>query len=201
MRRPLLLYVENNTNPEEVKFSPLLQSVTLDVADLHIVDNRRLTEIALKKYKFDGAILSGSSENLSQHIDREILTMNSLVMNGLDVPVLGVCFGMQIMAIVYGGTVSRLSTRSIGIRVVKTIQSKLFDGQAIKARHSHGDAVQMLPPHFECVGITDGTIVAFENSRLLRFGVQFHPEANPMNREIIGRFIKVCKQASADSRS
>jgi len=101
----------------------------------------------------------------------------------LGLPVLGICYGMQLMAHQLGGTVRSSSLREYG-RVDLTLTeqgcaSPFFAGLEKKQRiwMSHGDQITALPPGFHVTGQTaNSPVAAMENSARALYGVQFHPE-------------------------
>jgi len=101
----------------------------------------------------------------------------------LGVPVLGICYGEQTMCAQLGGRVSPSDHREFGRAFLDvTADCKLFDGLWKKGQReqvwmSHGDRVDVLPPGFKVVGISDGAPFAAIADDTRRFyGVQFHPE-------------------------
>jgi GMP synthase (glutamine-hydrolysing) len=97
------------------------------------------------------------------------------------VPVLGICYGFQAMALALGGDVAYTGLREYG-RTVATVQpdgSVLFDGQGAEQSvwMSHGDAVQSAPSGFRVTGRSAGSpVAAFEDDERQLYGVQWHPE-------------------------
>lgn len=126
----------------------------------------------------------------------------------LNVPVLGICFGMQAMAQAFNGNVKAASKRQFGYAELKIEQSdsKLFEGleteypdkalKSIQVWMSHGDQVLGLPSGFKALGRSDNApIAAMENPKQALYGVQFHPEVThtPQGRTILNNFIfKIC---------
>jgi GMP synthase (glutamine-hydrolysing) len=98
----------------------------------------------------------------------------------LDVPILGICYGMQLMALMLGGEVGAVQIREYGRSDLRVKSHEgLFagtpDGQ--KAWTSHGDAVFSAPEGFSVTAETPSVpIIAFEENEKGRYGVQFHPE-------------------------
>jgi GMP synthase (glutamine-hydrolysing) len=98
----------------------------------------------------------------------------------LDVPILGICYGMQLMALMLGGEVGAVQIREYGSSDLRVKSHEgLFagtpDGQ--KAWTSHGDAVFSAPEGFSVTAETPTVpIIAFEENEKGRYGVQFHPE-------------------------
>lgn len=96
------------------------------------------------------------------------------------VPILGICYGFQVMAQSLGGTVSRTGTREYGHTDAQVkAGSCLFDGTDADqvVWMSHGDAVQAPPAGFEVTASTSETpVAAFEDRGRKLFGLQWHPE-------------------------
>ena len=130
----------------------------------------------IKSMKPRGIILSGGPANITDAdaptVDREIFE--------LGVPVLGVCYGMQLMAHLLGGQVAKAARREYGYaRMDCDTQSALFRGLSAQQDvwMSHGDRIEQLPPGFVGAGQTDGsTLAAMRHGDRPLFGIQFHPE-------------------------
>ncbi|MDQ3591173.1 MAG: glutamine-hydrolyzing GMP synthase [Actinomycetota bacterium] len=98
----------------------------------------------------------------------------------LGVPILGICYGMQLMALMLGGEVGAVQIREYGRSdlIVKSHEG-LFAGtpDEQKAWTSHGDAVFSAPEGFTVTAETPSVpIISFEENEKGRYGVQFHPE-------------------------
>jgi GMP synthase (glutamine-hydrolysing) len=117
------------------------------------------------------------------------------------VPVLGVCYGMQLMAHVLGAEVRRGGRREYGRAEIRpTVQSALFEGfdleETATVWMSHGDHIESPPPGFRVTAASEGNpLAAFEHRSKPIYGVQFHPEVahTPRGRELLANFLfKVC---------
>ena len=121
----------------------------------------------------------------------------------LDVPILGICYGMQTMAAQLGGAVEGSDTSEFGYaQIRRTTADGLFndlsDGedpeghQLLDVWMSHGDKVCQLPPDFECIASTDSCPIAGMAHRDKPwFGIQFHPEVTHtlQGEEIFSHFV------------
>jgi GMP synthase (glutamine-hydrolysing) len=116
---------------------------------------------------------------------------------GLGVPILGICYGVQLTAKLLGGEVVPSSHREYGrAHVTVRARSELFhgfrDGEELAVWMSHGDRVERLPPGFAVIGETPNApaaAIADEERRI--YGVQFHPEVahTPRGGELIANFL------------
>ncbi|MDR0935818.1 MAG: glutamine-hydrolyzing GMP synthase [Oscillospiraceae bacterium] len=127
----------------------------------------RISANSLAYFKPDGIILTGGPNSVyaegSQRFDPEILN--------LGVPVLGICYGMQLIAHYSGGVVKPAEKSEFGVF------DCTYKGNTIKALMSHGDCVTSLPEGFSVTGFTENCpIAAFENPAAKLYGMQFHPE-------------------------
>jgi len=110
-------------------------------------------------------------------------------------PVLGICYGMQLMAYLLKGSVRKGERREYG-RVQLTLlkQNAIFHGlpREMSVWMSHGDVVEVPPSGFSVAAVSPGTPVAamFDEKRRL-FGVQFHPEVQhtPRGKDILENFL------------
>ncbi len=97
-----------------------------------------------------------------------------------DVPILGVCYGMQLMAAILGGELTKSKNREYGQSQITTdTESRLFKGIEKNSRvwMSHGDSIISFPDDFTIIGSTETVkIAAVEQKNGNLYGVQFHPE-------------------------
>jgi GMP synthase (glutamine-hydrolysing) len=94
----------------------------------------------------------------------------------LGVPVLGICYGMQLIGKEMGGRVEPATHREYGSRELDSVKSACLIEGMRRVWMSHGDRILEPPPGFEVTGRTQNTIAAMENTARKVFGVQFHPE-------------------------
>lgn len=141
-----------------------------------------------------GVILSGGPSSVywpgAPQVDARILDGR--------VPVLGICYGMQLMAHQLGGEVGPEGAREYGPATLEVSESvPLFAGLRPQERAwmSHGDSVRRLPSGFHAAARTERLPVAAMTDGGVRFGVQFHPEVKhtPSGTEILRNFVlNVC---------
>jgi len=118
----------------------------------------------------------------------------------LGVPVLGICFGIQLFAHYLGGKVERGNQREYGkgLLTVADNSCELFTGlpPEFQVWNSHGDKLTELPTGFKPVAVTENSkYAAIEHRRLKMFGLQFHPEVvhTPRGKEIVANFVhRIC---------
>lgn len=120
----------------------------------------------------------------------------------LGVPVLGICYGMQLMAVALGGTVARAGSREYGLTPVRMDRAcpLIRDADALNTSWmSHTYQVVSLPEGFAAVASTENCPnAAMENARKSLYGVQFHPEVTHTDNgmKIIRGFLKtICRCA------
>lgn len=98
----------------------------------------------------------------------------------LGIPVLGICYGVQLMAHVLGGKVTTPVTREYGKTATKfDVNSLLFKGLPLEATTwmSHTDYIEIVPEGFKVVAHTDACpCAAMENASKKLYGMQYHPE-------------------------
>lgn len=147
----------------------------------------------LKAYK--GLILSGGPHSVldseSPRVDPEICS--------LGIPILGLCYGHQLLSQMLGGTVRKGGdSREYGIAHLHLKKTDLlFQGVRSPAQiwMSHGDSVDSLAPGFEVIGSTpDCATAAVADSDRKLFGLQFHPEVTdtPQGMTMLENFLRVC---------
>ena len=149
----------------------------------------------IKKYNPIGIIFTGGPNSVydenSPHVDPEIFN--------LGIPVLGICYGAQLMAYTLGGKVESATTREYGKSDIEYFDSKIFENVDKKnvCWMSHTDYVSVAPEGFKIVGKTDTCpVAAMENEKKKFYGVQFHPEVmhTKQGTTILRNFLyNVCK--------
>ncbi len=139
---------------------------------------------------FTGGPSSVYGENAPQ-CDKEILA--------LGIPILGICYGGQLMAHTLGGEVNRAKNREYGKTALKVDQdSKLFKGieQDSICWMSHTDFIESAPAEFKISATTgDCPVAAMENEEKALYAVQFHPEVEhtEKGKEILKNFLyEIC---------
>ena len=122
---------------------------------------------------FTGGPASVYAENAPK-VDEEIFK--------LGIPILGICYGMQLMTYILGGKVERADKREYGVTEVQiNNNSKLFESfnNTNNFLMSHTDFVAELPEGFENIGKTNHCPnAAMQNTEKNFYGIQFHPEVN-----------------------
>ena len=121
----------------------------------------------------------------------------------LDIPILGICYGAQLMAKTLGGEVVRPQKREYGLAELHVKNSPLFEGvsETTSCWMSHTDLIAKVPDGFIITAQTDACpVAAMENASQKRYAVQFHPEVNhtPMGAKMIQNFILNICQCKGD---
>lgn len=153
----------------------------------------------LSKYKDEnikGYILSGGPSSIKDddapRLDKSFFKT--------DIPILGVCYGMQLMADIFGAKLERSESREYGrAKFSAKEHSPLFDGipKLSQVWMSHGDSIKTLPDGFEIIGSTDSLeVAAIANEEDKMYGIQFHAEVHHTEegKNILQNFIfDICK--------
>jgi GMP synthase (glutamine-hydrolysing) len=157
-----------------------------------------LSEERAREFRPMGIVLSGGPESVTAD---ETLVAPDYVFQ-FDVPVLGICYGMQTMAKQLGGEVQGSDKREFGYAKVEvtnnsTLIGDLRDGDNfLDVWMSHGDKVVEVPPGFLATGRSENTeVAAMADEDRKYYGLQFHPEVNHtlQGAGILEKFVKeVC---------
>ena len=150
------------------------------------------SSLAARKPK--GIVLSGGPDSVHQkgapRCDRKLF--------GLGVPVLGICYGMQLLSHVLGGEVKRSGKREYGqARFTPEGSGLLFRGVSSQLRvwMSHGDDIRRVPNGFAVVGSSEtNPIAAIEDRERRFFGMLFHPEVvhSDEGSKVLANFLDAC---------
>ncbi len=155
--------------------------------------NISITELTKSNPK--GIILSGGPssiyENNSPKPDFEIFS--------LGIPILGICYGLQLITFFFGGKVDKAAKREYGrskFRIKK--RNQIFEDipEEFTVWMSHSDRVERIPVGFEILGTTENSISAIFHPIKKTYGLQFHPEVyhTEFGKKILENFVRnVCK--------
>lgn len=139
-----------------------------------------------------GIILSGGPNSV---YEKDAPQVSADFYDKIQSPILGICYGMQLLAKDLNGTVSPSDKREYGHAQLKRLSGKtaLFDNlsEKLDVWMSHGDHVTKLPEGFHTTAMSGEILTAIENPEKQIFAVQFHPEVShtPQGKEILKNFI------------
>ena len=147
----------------------------------------------VREWEPAGIVLSGGPSSV---YDEEVPTATPELLE-LEVPILGICYGMQLIGQLAGGDVERAARREYGRASLEVVRSdRLFEGfeagEKTTVWMSHGDHLTSPPAGFETLARTDSSqVAAFRSLQRPIYGVQFHPEVAHTVRgeEIIENFV------------
>ena len=150
---------------------------------------------AIRAFAPKGIILSGGPKSVYEEgapaIAEELFE--------LGVPVLGICYGMQLMSRHFGGRVVPAGKREFGHAelLAQGQPGPLFEGFFMEGKSpvwmSHGDHVEAVPKGFEVVARTgNAPVCAIQDTARRLYGVQFHPEVNhtPHGQQLLDTFVR-----------
>ena len=163
--------------------SQLTQLIARRVRELgvfsEIISHKKTSIKNIKKQNIGGIILSGGPLNVYQ---KKKFTFNKKILK-LGLPILGICFGHQILSKELGGKVNKSNHREFGLaQINKVSNSKLIKNFFNKKNKnnvwmSHADQVSKMPKNFKIVASSKNSkLTIIENSKDKFYGVQFHPE-------------------------
>ncbi|HEY5534679.1 MAG TPA: glutamine-hydrolyzing GMP synthase [Ignavibacteria bacterium] len=152
-------------------------------------------------YELKGVILSGGPSSVLDK-DSPILSednYNFLIKN--NIPILGICYGLQLLTYLNGGKIHKSNVREYGhtrIKVIKTNSVLLKGtGKTFSVWMSHGDSIDRLPEDFQPTSkSTNNILSSFESTQRKLYGLQFHPEVmhTENGKKILDNYLfNVCK--------
>jgi len=153
----------------------------------------------IRKVNPKGIIFSGGPSSVYEegapHCSPELLN--------LGVPVLGICYGLQLLSYFLGGKVESSARREYGSAQVELIgESRLLAGMPsnFQVWMSHGDHVTEAPAGFNVIARTESALGAVEDKSRQLYGLQFHPEVahTPVGKAILENFVRRICDCQAD---
>ena len=158
--------------------------------------SHKISAVEIRKSRPQGIILSGGPASLSEPgaptCDPDVFE--------LDIPILGICYGMQLLTKQYGGMVGGASEREYGPATV-SVTAEGAEGlfrhapAELKVWASHGDFIREAPPGFDVMGTSpNAPVAAMVDPDRKRYGLLFHPEVvhTDHGSTILENFTHVC---------
>ena len=164
-----------------------------------IISHKKINISKIIKENISGIILSGGPLNV---YDNDKFKFNKKVLK-LEVPVLGICFGHQILTKELGGKVKKSQHREFGLATITKVSNSILTKNFFNKTNtsnvwmSHADQVSKMPKNFKVVASTKNSkLTIIENSKDNFYGVQFHPEVThtPKGKILLHNFLfLICK--------
>jgi len=163
-----------------------------------IISHNKITKKQELEKNVKGLILSGGPLNVYQ--SKKVKFNKNLLF--LKIPVLGICFGHQIISKEMGGKVKQSKSREFGLAKVIKVKNSVLTKNFFSKREnnvwmSHADEVIKLPKNFKVIAKSNNSkLCIIENSNEKLYGIQFHPEVTHTNRGkiILRNFVfNICK--------
>jgi len=150
-----------------------------------IVSHKRIKITQITKDNITGIILSGGPLNVYENdkfkFEKKILK--------LGVPILGICFGHQILSKLLGGKVKKSKHREFGLATINKVSNSILTKNFFNKKNkgdvwmSHADQVSKMPKNFKVIASTKNSkLTIIENIKENFYGVQFHPEVTHTNK-------------------
>jgi GMP synthase (glutamine-hydrolysing) len=148
---------------------------------------------ALEALKPRAVILSGGPSSV---YDEGAPTVDKRIFD-LGVPILGICYGLQLIAHLLGGKVESAKEREYGaakvvVEKAEGVLHRFAPNESIEVWMSHGDRIVSVPPGFTTIGNSGNTpFCAVGDAKRKIYGIQFHPEVvhTPRGSEVLGAFL------------
>ena len=164
-----------------------------------IISHKKINSKKIIQENISGIILSGGPLNVYQNdkfnFDKKILKQG--------LPILGICFGHQILSKQLGGSVKRSNHREFGLVTINKVTSSILTKNFFDKKNvnnvwmSHSDQVSKMPKDFKIVASSKNSkLTIIENSKSKFYGVQFHPEVTHTNKGkiLLSNFLfQICK--------
>jgi GMP synthase (glutamine-hydrolysing) len=177
----LLLVVDNGSvyTPSLLK---CIQDLNLDF-ESHVFSNMSSLDLG----NYSSIILSGRRKN-----DSEMNIVNSkLVKYSLEVdkPLLGICYGAEILALTLGGTIKKMTSSRHGLYEIDVTKNNPLCSGKIKGFESHSYMVSKLDSSFTQIAMSDDCeFEIFQYNGKNIFGTQFHPEMSDDGKSLLEKF-------------
>ena len=180
----MLLIVDNGS----VFITEISNVISNNRAEYTIIPFQKVTKTDLSR--FDSFVLSGRQRN-----DQKMNAINSEIINHAlseNKPLLGICYGAEILALTLGGTIRKSADIIEGVHSVNVIKQNLLLDKDIEVYQSHSYEIAKLGSQLESVASSDNCQhEIIKHQRLPIFGTQFHPEMSKDGQLLIKSFLKI----------
>ena len=150
-----------------------------------IVSHKKIKITQIIKENISGIILSGGPFNVYEN---DKFKFNKKILK-LGVPILGICFGHQILSKLLGGKVKKSKHREFGLATIDKVSNSILTKNFFNKNNtsdvwmSHADQVSKMPKNFKVIASTKNSkLTIIENNKDNFYGVQFHPEVTHTNK-------------------
>lgn len=161
--------------------SQYTQLIARKVRELNVYSEVYPYDISIERIKQispKGIILSGGPASV---YSKDALKIDPAIFN-LNIPILGICYGMQLICDIFGGKVQAALKQEFGSAFLHlTSSGELLFNQVEDKQHvwmSHADHVEQMPTDFIAIANSENSISAIKHKILPIYGLQFHPEVN-----------------------
>jgi len=193
----MILVVNNSKNLYKANMTPKLLKI-LDSWNIqyHIINKKKdfkKKTFKENKNKFKGIILSGGPLCISDNpYYKDIVKNISAIQLLPGIPVLGICFGFQIICDIFGGYIDKLHYHNLGFKKINVEHSDMQLFKNINDTRtfffSHNDQITQIPNGFKYF-MHNNIVIYIKNIEKKIYGVQFHPEGSTDGHMIIKTFI------------
>jgi len=152
--------------------------------------------------KVDGLVLSGGAPRIGTEAMK--LGNTADILDRADFPILGICVGMQYIALHFGGKADSAEIPEYGaVDITVDEPDDILAGikSPFKAWESHNDEVKVLPKEFACLAHSENCRVqAFKHKKKPYYGLQFHPEVEHTEQgsDMFKNFVEICRKHGSD---
>ena len=180
------------------KIKKILKTICPKSDTVIINEKNEMNKILLEnKHLIKGVILGGSELRVREKQCLDKILDNILPIIELDVPILGICFGHQIISATYQSEICSFDKLVSGHKQIKLLWDPLFKGVGNQEYmyNAHYDYIKDIPIYFKCIGRDlNGVIYAIKHKYKNIYGLQFHPEFSNYGNglQIYKNFLDMC---------
>mgnify|MGYP001453353741 CR=1 FL=1 len=179
------------------KIKNIMNSLCPESNSVIINGKDEMNNILKKVEHIHGIILSGSATRIREKHCLNKILHNVMPMVELDVPILGICFGHQLISLTYQSKICSFKEMVSGHKQIHFKSDPLFKGidNPSYMYNAHYDYVEKVPVFFKCLAKDENDIIyAIKHKDKKIYGLQFHPEFSNYGNglQIYKNFIKMC---------